>query len=310
VETVASVDQPSAIARTGRFGLWSALDHMTTAAVSEYASYADALGFDTLWTRDSTGRDAFGLLSFLAPKTSRIRLGLGIASIYARDAFATRAASMTLHEVSEGRCVLGLGISHRQVVEDIRGHGYGPPVATMSAYIDRYEAAPYRGPTPYGAPPLVVAALRRKMLRLAATRSLGAFPYFVPESYVPAARATIDAAAEGSSRRPLLLVPLAARLDDDAKSARRAAGRYVDYYLSRPNYVASLIEHGFSESDVARPGSDRLVTELVALGSADDIRNRLGALFASGADHVALLPLDHEGNMADMFSLAPLAPPW
>jgi probable F420-dependent oxidoreductase len=149
------------------------------------------------------------------------------------------------------------------------------------------------------------------MLRLAATNAEGAFPYLVPARYVGRARALLDAAAEEAGRpRPLLVVSLACRLETDPAAARAAAHRYLERYLGLPNYLANLAECGFAPDDMAKPGSDGLVDELVAWGDAASVRSRLREMLDAGADHVALIPLTAEGLHADRSTMEALAPPW
>jgi probable F420-dependent oxidoreductase len=207
--------------------------------------------------------------------------------------------------------LLGLGASHRDTVADVRGHDYAPPLTAMREYLDAYTDAAYRGPTPHGPPPVVLAALRRRMLRLAAERSDGAFPYLVPAGYVSRARQLLDEAASKAGRpRPTLIVSLACRVEPDPVEARNSAHRYLDRYLGLPNYRANLLESGFDEADLAKPGSDRLVDELVAWGDAASVRARLRGMLDAGADHVALIPLTAEGLHADRSTMEALAPPW
>ncbi len=295
----------------GPAGVWSNFDRLGTDELCAFATSAEARGYDALWTQETAGRDPFALLALLAAHTDRIRLGVGIAIVHGRDATAMRAGAATVHELSGGRMVLGVGASHRDTVAEVRGHDYPAPLAAMRAFLDAYDAAEYRAPLPHGAPPLLLAALRRQMLELAAKRSNGAFPYLVPRSYLPAARTLIDAAAGHAGRqRPLLVVSQACVLATDRPAARRATDRYLDRYLGLPNYLANLQACGFDEADLAKPGSDRLVDELVAWGDEAAIRARLRAMREAGADHVALVPLTAEGLMADASTMEALAPPW
>ena len=269
------------------------------------------MGYDALWTQETAGRDPFALLAYLAARTERIHLGVAIAIVHARDATAMRSGAATVHELSGGRMLIGVGASHRDTVAEVRGHDYPSPLATMRAFVDAYAAAEYRAPLPHGDPPLLLAALRPRMLELAATHTAGAFPYLVPASYVAGARARIDAAAADAGRpRPILVVSQASVIARDRSAARRAADRYLDRYLGLPNYLANLRECGFSDRDLAKPGSDRLVDELVAWGDAPAIRARLRGMLDAGADHVALVPLTADGRMADAATMEALAPPW
>ena len=169
-------------ASIGPAGVWSNFDRLPGHEVVAFARSAEAAGYDTFWTQETAGRDPFTLLGHLAGQTERIGLAVGIAVIYGRDPVAMRAGAATVHELSGGRMLLGLGSSHRDTVSEVRGHAYRGPLTVMREYLDAYEAAPYRGPEPHGRPPVVLAALRPRMLALAATATVGAFPYLVPES--------------------------------------------------------------------------------------------------------------------------------
>ncbi|HET6381507.1 MAG TPA: TIGR03620 family F420-dependent LLM class oxidoreductase [candidate division Zixibacteria bacterium] len=297
--------------RIGSAGVWSNFDRLPADELVAFARAAEARGYHAFWTQESAGRDPFALLGHLAAHTERVRLGVGIAVIYGRDAVAMRAGAATVQELSGGRMVLGVGASHHDTVSEVRGHAYRRPLAAMREFLDAYERAIYRAPEPHGRALLVLAALRRRMLSLAATRADGAFPYLVPVEYVAQARRTLDeaAAAEGR-RRPLLVVSQACLLEADAGVARAAARRYLDRYLGLPNYLNNLRELGFGDEDLAKPGSDRLVDALVSWGDETTVRARLRAMLDAGADHVALIPLTAAGAMADRRTMEALAPPW
>jgi probable F420-dependent oxidoreductase len=294
----------------GPHGLWSGYDRLPADEMVDLVRAAERLGYDVAWTQEGTGREPFALLGYLAARTDRIGLGVGIAQTTARDALAAHAAAATVQELSGGRMLMGLGVGHQEV-EQVRGHRWLPPIEAMGAYLDAYRAAPYRGPLPHGEPLLVVAALRLRMQRLAAERADGAFLYCVPVEAVSEARAHLDAVAQGAGRPPpFLVVSLAVRLEADAAAAREAARRYLDRYLSLPNYLANLRRLGFTDEELAVPGADRLVDALVAWGDASAIRERLAAMRAAGADHMAMIPLDADGLHADRTTVERLAPPW
>ncbi|HET7521047.1 MAG TPA: LLM class flavin-dependent oxidoreductase, partial [Candidatus Limnocylindria bacterium] len=221
------------------------------------------------------------------------------------------AGAATVHELSGGRMLLGLGASHRDTVSEVRGHAYRGPLTAMREYLAAYRTAAYRGPQPHGEPPVVLAALRERMLALAATDADGAFPYLVPLSYVADARRRMDEAAAAAGRtRPLLIVSQACLLEADSGAARSAARGYLQRYLGLPNYLRNLRGAGFTDDELALPGSDRVVDELVAWGDESTVRARLRAMLEAGADQVALIPLDGEGRHADRATMEALAPPW
>ncbi|HEX2141196.1 MAG TPA: TIGR03620 family F420-dependent LLM class oxidoreductase [Candidatus Limnocylindria bacterium] len=295
----------------GRAGVWSNFDRLPIDEVIAFARAAEERGYGAFWTQETAGRDPFALLGHLAARTERIRLGVGIAVIYGRDAVAMRGGAATVHELSAGRMVLGLGASHRDTVSQVRGHQYRGPLTVMRDYLDAYDAASYRGPAPHGSPTLLLAALRQRMLALAAARADGAFPYLVPLHYVSTARRILDEATAATGRPPaLLVVSQACVLDADPVAARRAARRYLERYLGLPNYLNNLLELGYDEAELQPPGADRVVDDLVAWGDVTAIQARLRAMLDAGADHVAVIPLTPEGLMADRHTMEALAPPW
>ncbi len=298
------------MAAIGPFGVWSGFDRLPASETVDFFAAAEARGYDVAWTQEGTGREPFALLGYLAARTRRIGLGVGIAQTTARDALAAHAAAAAIHELSGGRMVMGLGVGHQEI-EQVRGHRWLPPIEAMSDYLERYASAPYRGPLPHGEPPLVLAALRQRMQRLAAERTDGAFLYCVPVEAVREARGFLDAAAAAAGRpRPTLIVSAAVRLEADATAGREAGRRYLARYLSLPNYLANLRRLGFGDEELAAPGNDRVVDALVAWGDEGALRERLAAMRAAGADHVALIPLTADGLLADRPTMERLAPPW
>jgi probable F420-dependent oxidoreductase len=191
----------------GALGAWSHLDSLTAAQARSYARRVEELGYGTLWVPETVGREPLTLLGMLAGETSRIRLATGIVSIWGHDAQTVRMAAMTLHEATEGRFVLGLGVSHPHLAEKLRGHQYDRPLTRVREFLSGYRYAIYRGPMPEGAgePPVILAALRERMLGLAATETDGALPYLVTPDRVAWARGVLDDAAVSAGRtRPLL----------------------------------------------------------------------------------------------------------
>ena len=175
----------------------------------------------------------------------------------------------------------------------------------MRAYLAAYRAAIYRGPVTDGAPdpPVMLAALRERMTDLAATDADGALPYLVTPQRVGWMRARLDAAAGGA--RPLLAVTLPVVIGEaDDRDAARA---YLKPYLRTPTYHASWQLQGFDPADWEPPGSDRLVDAMVATGSVDGVRDRIGEMVAAGADHVAIIPLAADGMTEHLPTLEALA---
>ena len=269
-------------------GIWTAqLDYQPAAKAREAAAELEQLGFGAIWFPESTGREALTNAALLLSATSRIVIATGIANIYARDPVTVAGGQQTLAEAYPKRFLLGLGVSHIPLVERVRGHSYGKPVASMRAYLDGMDRAPYRAVPPSVSPVRVLAALGPQMLRLAAERAGGAHPYFVPPEHTARAREIL-----GSDR--LLAVEQAVVLETDAAKAREIARAHTFRYLALPNYVNNLRRLGFGDADVVDSGSDRLVDAIVAWGDMTAVINRVRAHQSAGADHVCIqvLPQD------------------
>jgi len=116
-----------------QLGYWSA---QPPPNFVEMAVEAENLGFDSVWTAESWGSDAFTPLAFIAAHTSRIRLGTAVVQLSARTPTATAMAALTLDHLSKGRLSLGLGVSGPQVVEGWYGQPFGKPLARTREYID------------------------------------------------------------------------------------------------------------------------------------------------------------------------------
>jgi probable F420-dependent oxidoreductase len=299
--------------RIGPLGVWGHLDSLAAAQLRDYVARVAELGLGGLWVAETVGREPFALLASVAEAArGRLWLGTGIAAIYSRDAVTMKTGAMTLHELTGGHFVLGLGVSHPHLVTRVRGHEYERPVSTMRAYIAAYRAAPWRGPKLPGAaaatePPVVIAALRERMLTLAATEADGAFPYLVTAERVGWMRTILDAAATPAPARPLLVVTLPVIAETDPEAARAAARAYLVPYLRTPNYQASWTEQGFVAEDWLQPGSDQLVDAMVAWGDPASLRARIRAMHGAGADHVALIPIAADGTDANLRTVEALA---
>lgn len=290
----------------GPVGIWAALDGIPTDELLAFAHGVEDLGFPSLWINEGTGREPFAVLGALARTTSRITLGVGIATMYARDAAAAHAGARTVNDLCGGRFVMGLGVSHRSSAA-ARGHDYATPLPAMRAYLDAYDAAPWTGPAVTD-PPLVLAALGPKMLGLAATRTAGAFPYLVTETHVREARLVLDAAAPAAAGadRPVLVIAIPTILGS-GPAVMDGARATITRYLGQPNYRNNLLRGGIAESDI-EGSTDALVNALVITGGADDLRARIAALQAAGADHVAVIPLSPAGRQADLAVARAVAP--
>jgi probable F420-dependent oxidoreductase len=287
--------------RLGRVGVWHTALGLRAADEERAAAAAiEELGYPALWFGEAgANKEAFAHAGILLAATSKLVIATGIASIYSRDATAMWNGGNALAEAYPGRFVLGVGVSHAPMVER-RGHAYGKPVAAMRDYLDAMGEATYSAPAPTEPLPLLLAALRPKMLELARDRSDGAHPYLVTPRHTARARELLGP-------DPVLAPEQGFVLESDPARARTIAREHLSVYLKLPNYVNSWREEGFDERDVADGGSDRLVDEVVVWGDADAIAGRVRAHLEAGADHVCLQPVarDLAGALSDLRALAP-----
>jgi probable F420-dependent oxidoreductase len=273
----------------GKLGVWASLDGMTAADALAFAQRLEKRGFQTLWTPESRGRNVLVNAAWLLAGTSTLIVATGIANIYARDAVAMANAQRGLNEQSANRFLLGLGVSHRPLVSDMRGHAYGRPVPTMRSYLQAMRAAPYQAPPPSQAPKTVLAALGPKMLALSAEMSDGAHPYCVTPEHSLQARQILGAGK-------LLCPELMVLLETDAAKARAAARAALAPYLQLENYANNWRRLGFTEDDLAGGGSNRLVDANVAWGDETAIRARIRLFWDAGADHVCIQSIHPSGS--------------
>jgi probable F420-dependent oxidoreductase len=285
----------------GRLGVWSFLEPLPPAEAAGFARKLEDWGYSALWMPEAVGRHPLALIGFLAARTERLVLATGIANIYARDPMSMRAGLETMAEVSGGRFLLGLGVSHAPMVSGLRGHAYGKPVASMRAYLDAMDKALYQGPAAKDKP-IVLAALRPNMLRLAAERTRGAHPYNVTPEHTARARQILG-------QGPWICTEQKVLLESDPGRARELARKAVGFYLNLPNYQNCWKWLGFDAADFADGGSDRLIDALVAWGDEAAIRERIRAHHDAGADHVCIQALRSDGGLGpDLELLERLAP--
>jgi probable F420-dependent oxidoreductase len=276
----------------GTVGAW--VGAFTVAPAAEARSAAreiEELGYDTLWYPEGLGtRESFTNAAVLLAATERIRVASGIANIWGRDPVATANAARVLADAFDDRFLLGLGVSHPRQV-DPRGHHYERPVAHMSAYLDSMDDDPFVSPDAEGvarpAVPRVLAALRPRMLRLAAEKSLGAHTYLVPVEHTRRARELLGPDA-------LLIPEQKVVLTSDPGDGLRRARAAIQWYLDTPNYVENLRWLGFSDADFVDGGSDALVDALVAFGDEEAIQARVREHLDAGATQVAIQPLEED----------------
>jgi probable F420-dependent oxidoreductase len=285
----------------GKLGVWYFTDPLPAADAAVMAQRIEALGFSALWIPETLGRNALVHASWLLANTRTLNIATGIANLYLREPGATLAAQNALAEQSADRFLLGLGVSHKPLVEDVRGRRYGKPVTTMRRYLEQMDASPYNAFAPPARPQRVIAALGPKMLELARDRCDGAHPYFTSPEHTRMARDIL-----GPDK--LLCVEQKVVLSTDPAAAREAANAALSIYAALPNYRNNWIRLGFSDDEIEQR-DPRFVDAVVAWGDADAVHARVQAHYDAGADHVCIQPLSTQGPLdLDWSALEALAP--
>jgi probable F420-dependent oxidoreductase len=273
----------------GKLGVWTSMEGLTAADAADFAKRVEQWGYSALWMPEGVGRNALVFASWLLGNTSRLVIATGIAQIHARDPQAMASAQSALNEQSGNRFLLGMGVSHVPVVEGVRGHTYGKPVATMRGYLEAMSRATYIAPRPSQKPVSLIAALGPQMLKLAAESVDGAHCFLVTPEHTAEARAILGAGK-------LLCPEQKVLLETDPSRARDIARPFVARYIGLANYRNNLLRLGFTATDFDGGGSDRLIDALVAWGDEAAIRRRIQAHWDAGADQVCIQAINRSGD--------------
>src|SRR5918994_1667247 len=150
-------------------------------------------------------------------------------------------------------------------------------------------------------PRMVLAALGPRMLSLAAERTLGAHPYFVPVEHTAFARQRLGPG-------PVLAVEQTVVLETDPAKARKIARNFASDYLRTTNYATNLKRMGWTDGELSRDGSDALIDAVIAWGDVDKIALRVRQHLDAGADHVCVQPVTEDENDVAIDALRELAP--
>ncbi|MGH7552108.1 MAG: LLM class flavin-dependent oxidoreductase [Longimicrobiales bacterium] len=292
-------------------------------AIIEVATEGDRLGYDGFFMPETWAYDMTVLLAEVAARTTRITLGTGIIGIWNRSAATIAMAAATLHTMSGGRFVLGLGASTPQLAEGLHDTPFERPVPRMRRMVTQIRAL-LRGervplavtttaralklnvsPTP--ALPIHVAALGDAMTRLAGELADAWAPSIYPWSQLAAG---VERLREGAARgghpdrlpeiHPVLPTVVA---DTDAK-AREGAAWFVSFYVTAMGtvYRDSLTRQGYGKAvkavlaanspkftGVVPADAEELLEQLTIYGTPPEARRRLGRWYEGGADFPVLL---------------------
>jgi probable F420-dependent oxidoreductase len=265
----------------GRVGIWSfALQRMSATDEIEAARDLESFEFRATWIPESLGsKDVLAHSGLLLANTNNTVIATGIANIHARDPMAMANGAKALGDAYPDRFVLGIGVSHAPSVQ-MRGGDYKNPLEQMTAYLDAMDSAQYGAPLPEQPVPLVLAALGPRMLELAAERTDGGHPYFVPVEHTAIAREHLGPEA-------CLATEVTAVLATDRPAGLAIARAFAKHYLVLPNYANNLKRLGWAQADIDNE-SDAIVDAVVAIGDVDAIVKRVQAHLDAGADHVCV----------------------
>ena len=257
-------------------GSWQVADDPTVDAAAEIES----LGYGALWVSGGFDPGLSPIFGQLLASTTRVAVASGIVSLWTGAPADVGPAVADLESRFPGRFLLGIGASHAPLASD-----YDRPYSHMVAYLDALDALE----TPVPVERRALAALRPRMLELAAQRAAGAHPYFVPVEHTARARSILGPA-------PLLAPEVAVVLETDPAAARALAREYASVYLVLPNYTGNLRTFGFGDGDIDAGGSDRLIDAVIPWGSAATIAARIREHHDAGADHVCLQVISTSGR--------------
>jgi probable F420-dependent oxidoreductase len=285
---------------------------------------AEELGYDAVWVTHINGRESLTVLTHYAAHTERVRLGTGVVPIYTRTPATMAQTAATIDEISGGRLNLGLGVSHRPVVEGWHGQTIDKPVSEMREYagivraILRGEDPPagekwrtgFRlGMEPRPDLPIYVAGLSPRMLQLAGEIADGVVlwlcnPQYIADVVVPEVRKGRERAGKGLDGFDVVAAVPSACVEDPAE-AWAAMRRDLLAYFGLPFYRAMLERSGFGDDiagydEAAGRGdadgmqaaiSERFLRVLTAVGSAGDVRAGIERYRQAGVTSPAVGPI-------------------
>jgi alkanesulfonate monooxygenase SsuD/methylene tetrahydromethanopterin reductase-like flavin-dependent oxidoreductase (luciferase family) len=289
----------------------------------ERVRLAESLGYEAVYVTHVAGRESLTVLTAYALATSKIRLGTGVVPIYTRTPATMAQTAATIDELAGGRLTLGLGVSHRPVVEAWHGQTIDRPIAEMREYativraILRGEDPPAgtKWPTAFHLHgidlrpqlPIYIAGLSPAMLRLAGEIADGVILWLCNPSYIR--DVVLPAVAEGRERAGLslegfdIVAAVPGAHTDDRERTFATMRRELIPYFGLPFYRAMIERTGFAEDIAAYDAaagdveamqaaiSDRFVEELTAVGDAEVVRAGLERYRQAGASSPCLGPI-------------------
>ena len=288
------------------------------------------LGYTDAWTAETSGFDAFTPLALAAAWAPQIRLGTAIVPVYTRGPGLLAMSASALADIAPGRFVLGIGASSPVIVRDWNAAEYADPYGRVRDTLDFLrralagEKVSAAYPTftvdrfaleqpPSHVPPVMIAALRPGMLRLAAREADGALTTWLSAEDVPAVRGELGTGRELAAR--LFVIPTA-----DADTARHLGRRMISSYLTIPAYAQfhewlgrgprlRAMREAWDAGDRKAANaavSDQVVDELIVHGTPEQCREPVERYLASGLDTAILQIVPAGGDPVEL--LRELAP--
>jgi probable F420-dependent oxidoreductase len=247
----------------GVFGHYTQWQQLTAGQLKDIES----LGYGAIWGGGSPPAD-LEWVETLLEATTTLKVATGIVNIWTADAGPIAESFHRIEAAYPNRFLLGIGVGHPEAHTE-----YKKPYDALTEYLDELDAN--------GVPKdrVVVAALGPQVLKLSARRSAGAHPYLTTPEHTAQARELIGPDAFIAPEHKVILTT-------DAEQARAVGRKALDIYLGLANYLNNFKRLGFTDEDLAKPGSDRFVDAVVAHGTVDSIAARLKEHVAAGADHV------------------------
>jgi probable F420-dependent oxidoreductase len=275
--------------RLRRVGIWMTPPAATGQAPESVGQAIEKAGFTSVWVGGgNVAPSDFAALRGLLAGSERLIAAPGIANVWAWEPAAIREQAEDLDADFPGRFILGLGASHAPLVNQL-GHDYVKPYSKMEKFLEELEHPAEHDGAARELPPVVLAALGPRMLRLSA-RYGGAHPYFTTPEHTRNAREILGAA-------PLLVPEQAVSLAPAGPEGRAAGRAYAEHYLQMPNYTRMLKDYGFTDDDISGGGSNRLIDAIIPSGAAA-VASRVREHLDAGADHVVVQPVRGDGKFA------------
>lgn len=285
----------------GRVGIWTRqLDGVSGASAQDAVCELESLGYQSVWIPEAQRREIISHATLLLAASKSIVVATGIARVHARSPQAAALAQLLLDERFPGRFLLGLGVSHPIVVERMMGQIYGPPIATMTSYLDAVDAT-IQAAGAAGANIRLLAALGPKMIALAGHRASGIHSYMAPVEHTEWARQVMG---------PDAFIAPAVKVvfgTDDERMHTIASGSLAPT-ARMPAYRNNLLRFGFTEEDMGRNPSKHLRDALVCCGDVDAIATHVRGHLDAGANHVCVEVLTADDTTLPMSAWRELAP--